>query len=73
MADTNETTTINLTNDITVNGRTYKAGERVVVPKASADDLARMDHEHNKYKDSLMKKRVFETNSGSIAAGGGTQ
>lgn len=72
MAD-QETTTMHLTNDITVNGRKYSAGERVVVPKNQADDLARMDHEHQAYKDSLMKKRTYEVDGGTIAAGGGAQ
>lgn len=72
MAD-NETTTVNLTNDITVNGVTYKAGQKVEVPKSSADDIARMDHEHQQYKDTLMKKQTYEVNAGTIAAGGGAQ
>ena len=70
MADSNETTTMNLINDITVNGKKYKAGERVIVPKAQADDLARMDHEHNKYLAGLHVKHKYEVNAGTIAAGG---
>ena len=71
MADSNETTTMNLINDITVNGTRYKAGERIIVPKAQADDIARMDHEHNKYLATLHVRRKFEVDAGTIGAGGG--
>jgi hypothetical protein len=72
MADS-ETTKINLQNDITVNGRTFKAGTNVEVPKSQADDVARMDYEHNQYKNTLHTKRTFEVDAGTIAVGGGAQ
>lgn len=70
MAD-QETTTVNLRHDVTVNGVTYKAGQRAVVPKNSADDIVRIDSEHQDYKDNLHKKRNFQVNSGSMSVGGG--
>lgn len=48
-----------LDNDITVNGRTFKAGMKTEVPKNQADDLARMDHEHTQYLLNLSKKQVY--------------
>jgi hypothetical protein len=73
MADTSDTTKINLTNDITVNGRTYKAGSSVEVPKAQADDIARMDYDHNNYIKGLNQKHTYTVDAGSIAVGGGAQ
>lgn len=66
-----ETTTVNLHNDITVNGITYKKGQSVKVPKKQADDISRMDYEHEQYKANLHKKNTYEVNGGSIAVGGG--
>jgi hypothetical protein len=73
MAETpaSTTQTITLHNDITVNGKTYPAGQGVSVPKAQADDIARMDYEHQKYKETLHTKRTFNVDSGTIAVGGG--
>lgn len=68
---TAETTTMNLSNDIVVNGVRFKAGHNVIVPKKQADDVSRMDYEHQKYKDGLMKKHTYEIDAGTIAAGGG--
>lgn len=68
-----DTTKMNLQNDITVNGQTFKAGQNVEVPKKQADDVARMDYEHQKYKSTLHTKRTYESNAGTIAAGGGTE
>lgn len=65
-----ETTTMNLHNDVTVNGVTYRAGQGVEVPAAQADDIARLDYDHQQYKDNLHKKNVYEVNSGTIAMGG---
>lgn len=73
MANTNETTTVNLTNDIRVNTRLYKAGHNVIVPKDQADDIMRMDHEHNKYKSQLLTKQTYETNAGTMAVGSGAE
>lgn len=69
MTATNDETTINLQNDITVNGKVFKAGQKVPVPKDQADDIARMDYEHQKYKDNLHVKNVYESNAGTIAVG----
>lgn len=72
MADT-DTTNMNLTNDITVNGKKYHAGTNVIVPKNQADDIARMDHEHNLYLKGLNQKHSYTVDAGSIAVGGGAQ
>lgn len=72
MADS-ETTTIRLDNDITVNNQTFKAGAKVEVPKNQADDLSRMDHEYNVYKDNLNKKQTFQTKVGSTIVVGSQQ
>jgi hypothetical protein len=73
MADNSETTKMNLINDITVNGITYRSGHNVEVPKKQADDLARMDHEHNQYKASLLTKHTYEVDAGTMAVGSGAQ
>lgn len=65
-----ETTTMNLTNDVTVNGIKYRAGNNVTVPKKQADDIARMDYEHNKYLKGLHEKHTYEVNAGTIGVGG---
>lgn len=65
----NDETTINLQNDITVNGKVFHAGQKVAVPKDQADDIARMDYEHQQYKDNLHVKHTYETNAGTIAVG----
>lgn len=70
MADS-ETTKLNLHNDITVNGIKFPAGQGVEVPKSQADDIARMDFEHQKYKDGLQVKHVYEKNAGTMSVGGG--
>lgn len=66
-----ETTKMNLQHDITVNGKTYKAGQNVEVPKKQAEDIARIDFEHSEYERSLHKKRVYERDMGTMAVGGG--
>lgn len=68
-----ETVKVNLVNPITVNGVTYPAGNGVEVPRAQAEDISRMDYEHQQYKDGLHKKRVYETNAGTMAVGGGAE
>lgn len=73
MADTSDTIKMNLTNDITVNGVKFKAGHNVEVPKAQADDLARMDHDYNKYEKGLNQKHTYTVDAGTIAMGGGAQ
>lgn len=72
MADV-ETTKINLSNDVTVNGRVYKAGRGVEVPKAQAEDIERIDHEHNQYLAGLNKRHVYKANAGTIAMGQGAE
>lgn len=75
MATTNpqneETTTMNLHNDVQVNGVRYRAGQGVKVPKSQADDISRIDYDHQKYKENLMKKNTYEVDSGTMAVGGG--
>jgi hypothetical protein len=65
-----DTTKINLHHDIRVNGVFYRAGTNVEVPSAQADDIARMDYEHQQYKENLHRKNVYEVDSGTIAMGG---
>lgn len=72
MADV-ETTKINLSNDITVNGRKFNAGKNVEVPKVQADDISRMDHDHNQYLATLNKRHVYKSNAGTIAMGQGAE
>lgn len=64
------TTTINLQHAITVNGRRYPAGQGVKVPKAQADDIARMDYEASEQDKNLHIKRTNMVDAGTIAAGG---
>lgn len=49
-------TTMNLSNQIKVNGRTYPKGMNVKVPKAQADDIARIDYEANEQKANLVRQ-----------------
>jgi hypothetical protein len=72
MADA-DTTKMNLQHDITVNGRTFKAGQNVEVPKAQADDIARIDYDNTKLEQSYNKKQVYEKNAGSFAVGSGAE
>jgi hypothetical protein len=65
-----ETTKINLVNSVTVNGITYPAGQHVEVPKKQADDIARIDYDHQKYLATLHKKDVVEINKGTMSVGG---
>lgn len=68
------TTKINLSNEITVNGKKYPAGQGVEVPKDQADDIARMDYEHNEYLKNLHRGRKFRpVNAGTIAMGSGAE
>lgn len=72
MADS-EKTTMNLQNEVTVNGVKYPAGSRVEVPKAQADDIARIDYDNTKLQQSYNKKQVYEQNAGSFAVGSGAE
>lgn len=71
-AENEKTTKINLHNPITVNGVTYPSGQGVEVPKRQAEDLSRMDYEHEQYKANLHTKRTFEEKGPTIAVGGGS-
>jgi hypothetical protein len=53
---TEETTTMNLQNNIKVNGVTYTRGMKVTVPKAQADDIARIDYEAVQAQMNLVKQ-----------------
>jgi uncharacterized protein (DUF1684 family) len=53
------TTKLNLMNDVTVNGKSYQAGQNVEVPKAQADDIARIDYDNQKYQNNLVKSQKF--------------
>lgn len=68
-----ETTTVTLSNKITVNGISYGPGPSVKVPKAQADDIKRMDYEHDQYLKGLNKKHKYIVDSGTIAVGGGAE
>jgi hypothetical protein len=70
---TEPTTKMRLSNDLTVNGIKFKAGNSVEVPKRQAADLERMDFEHNEYLKNLNKRRNFEVNAGTIGMGSGAQ
>jgi hypothetical protein len=74
MAETpaSTTQTITLHNDITVNGVTHRAGRSVNVPKAQAEDIGRMDYEHEQYKNTLHTKTEYRpVRLQTIAVGGG--
>lgn len=77
MADNSDTTKMHLTNDITITNSTgthkFRAGQNIEVPKAMAEDVERMDYEHNKYLKTLHTKRTFERDAGTISAGGGAE
>lgn len=64
-----ESTTLNLRNDVTINGVKYRAGRNVRVPKAQAADIERIDFEHDEYKSNLMKRRKYEVDSGTMSVG----
>lgn len=68
-----ETTTIALLNNVTINGRTFKKGPRVEVPKRQAEDILRMDHDHNQYLLGLNKKHTYEVDAGTMAVGSGAE
>lgn len=72
MTDT-DTTTITLHNEITHNRTKYKPGQRVVVPKVSAEDILRMDHDYIQYLNGLQKKHVYEVNAGVMSVGSGAE
>lgn len=64
--------TINLSHDITVNGKTIPAG-RHSVPKEQAADLMRMDKE---YSDHLKQRHIrhdYQRSAGTLAVGSGAE
>jgi len=73
MPTQSESTTINLHHDITVNGKTYRKGTGIEVPKKVAEDLLRMDFEYSEYERNLHVKRTAEQNMGSMAVGSGAE
>lgn len=70
---TNEETTINLLNDVTVNGKTYKAGQQVAVPKTQADDVARIDFEASEQERLRNVRRTSNVNLGTRSVGNGAE
>jgi hypothetical protein len=73
MATQSETTSINLQHRVTINGKSYGPGTGITVPRNQADDLLRMDYEHQQYRNNLQTKQTYEVNAGSIAVGGGAE
>lgn len=67
------TTRMNLIHDVTVNGVTYRKGNNVEVPKKQADDIARIDHDHQKTLNDLHIKHDHTVNAGSISVGSGAE
>jgi hypothetical protein len=77
MATESTDTTMNLSNEVTITNETgvhrFPKGQNVKVPKEMAEDVARIDYEHQQYKDNLHTKHVYEVNSGTMSVGGGTE
>lgn len=68
-----ETTRMNLMHDVTINGVKYPRGRNVEVPKRQADDIARIDHDHQEQLNALHVKREYISNAGSISVGSGAE
>jgi hypothetical protein len=66
-------TKVNLLHDITINGVRFPAGKGVEVPRHQAEDITRMDHEHQQYLNNLNRKRIMEVDAGTIGVGGGAE
>lgn len=73
MATNEETTTIDLQNDVTLNGIKYSAGTGVKVPKASAEDLKRMDEDYQQYERNLLVRRTSNVDGGTFSVGNGAE
>lgn len=73
MATNEETTTIDLQNDVTLNGIKYLAGKGVKVPKASAEDIKRIDEDYQQYERNLLVKRTSNVDSGTFSVGNGAE
>jgi len=54
MAD--ETTSMNLQNNVTINGRKFTKGMNVIVPKGQADDIARIDYNAQQAQNNLVRQ-----------------
>jgi hypothetical protein len=77
LADSGETTTMNLLNDVSIsnaNGQwRFKAGQNVKVPKFLADEVARIDYDHQQYKNNLNTKQKYIVNAGTLSVGTGAE
>ena len=70
---TNEETTIELQNDVTINGIKYPAGKAVKVPKEAADDIKRIDADYQQYERNLLVKRTSNVDSGTFSVANGAE
>lgn len=77
MATESTDTTMNLSNDVTITNEKgvhrFQKGQNVKVPKEMAEDVARIDYEHQQYKEGLHVKHTYEVNGGTMSVGGGTE
>lgn len=73
MATNEETTTIDLQNDVTLNGIKYLAGTGVKVPKASAEDIKRIDEDYQQYERNLLVRRTSNVDGGTFSVGNGAE
>jgi hypothetical protein len=67
-----DTVKMNLNHTVTINGERFPAGKNVEVPRAMAEDAARIDHDHNEYEKTLHRKREFTQDLGEMGVGGGS-
>lgn len=51
-----ETTKLNLYNDVTINGVKYRRGANVEVPKKSADQIAEIDYDAQQKRMELIRQ-----------------
>lgn len=65
--ETTKTVSVELDNQLSINGVKYEVGTHEV-PAEVAVDLQRMDKEHNKYLAGLNKNVPSNGNGGSISA-----
>lgn len=56
-----------LTNDVRVNGTLYPAGSQEV-PREQAEDIQRIDAEHNRYLTSLLSDNGSSASIGNLKA-----
>lgn len=62
---------MSLENAVRINGREFPAGSKVIVPKDQADDIKRIDEEHEKLKKSYHQKQVNIVAGPTISVGNG--